>query len=265
MSISKPDIKKLYGLSAGRCNICGFQLIEKDLQVGEMAHITAKKSGGPRGEVNLENDNSYENLILLCPTHHTMIDKDPNKYTSSKLRQIKKDFEDSIRESIENKEENLNDVLALNYLFEYIPITDFSSLASHLPSRVSIDFEIEDVFERFCIANPHLYPFQDEELNVKWNKFISNFKELEHWITGSISGLKLITIDDMRNSQLAVSGYNIYVNNDNGSMVLNNAWISSEQRRHVREQVETIKQKFMKSHFELVKYIGSRFKGIKWK
>jgi hypothetical protein len=44
--------------------------------VGEEAHIRSGRPGGPRHEPDYPVDdiNKYENLILLCPTHHTLID-----------------------------------------------------------------------------------------------------------------------------------------------------------------------------------------------
>ena len=80
MSINKKDIKKLWGLSAGRCNSpgCDEECIKCAATViGEMAHVIAKRSSGPRGISNGGRD-TYENLILLCPTHHTEVDKAPD-------------------------------------------------------------------------------------------------------------------------------------------------------------------------------------------
>lgn len=44
--------------------------------VGEEAHIRSARPGGPRHIRSYPKDklDSYENLILLCPTHHTLID-----------------------------------------------------------------------------------------------------------------------------------------------------------------------------------------------
>ncbi|MGJ0430760.1 hypothetical protein [Methylobacter sp.] len=41
-----------------------------------MAHVIAKSPAGPRG-VESGGDDTYENLLLLCPTHHTEVDKSP--------------------------------------------------------------------------------------------------------------------------------------------------------------------------------------------
>jgi len=82
MSISNPDIKKLYALSAGRCNLCNKSLFQENIHIGEMAHIIAKNSNGARSLKEQVNDNSYENLILLCPNCHTKVDKAPESYSA---------------------------------------------------------------------------------------------------------------------------------------------------------------------------------------
>jgi hypothetical protein len=82
MSISEKDIKKLWGLAAGRCsypgcNECCIKLLRQGATViGEMAHVIARSPGGPRG-IDVGGQDTYENLILLCPTHHREIDKSP--------------------------------------------------------------------------------------------------------------------------------------------------------------------------------------------
>jgi hypothetical protein len=82
MAIDATDLKKLWGLAAGRCSRPGCDdeciryLGDAATVIGEMAHVIAKKPSGPRG-VAAGGDDSYENLILLCPTHHTEIDKAP--------------------------------------------------------------------------------------------------------------------------------------------------------------------------------------------
>jgi hypothetical protein len=82
MGINEKDIKKLWGLSAGRCSYpsCNQECItfvDSDLIVlGEMAHVIAKSPTGPRG-VPTGGEDTYENLVLLCPTHHAEVDKAP--------------------------------------------------------------------------------------------------------------------------------------------------------------------------------------------
>lgn len=265
MSINQSTIKKLYGLSAGRCNICKRVLIEEDVQIGQMAHVIAKNSGGPRGEDKLENDNRYENLILLCSIDHTIVDNKPNEYTVSRLHQIKNDHEAYIYNRLNNNRGYFEDLLALNTLFKYIPIVELRGMALELPNRVSIRFEAKDMFDDFLKGNPHLYPFQDRQLDIKWTAFISNIEKLDCSITGSISGLNLITISDMLNSvSIPQPCYNIYVSDDRGHMVLNKRCLSHEQLDYVSNKVSNLVQEFIYSHTDLVQYVRNQFNEIEW-
>jgi HNH endonuclease len=83
MPIAEKDIKLLWGRAAGHCNnpACRQKLSEtsevgESFLTGEMAHIIARNVGGPRGSAQGGPD-AYENLILLCPTCHTKVDKAP--------------------------------------------------------------------------------------------------------------------------------------------------------------------------------------------
>jgi HNH endonuclease len=105
MSISELDIKLLWGRAAG---ICSNPQCQKDLTImlehggtgyiiGEMAHVIAKKPLGPRGRAEGGSD-SYQNLLLLCPSCHRMIDKAPEgEFPEDMLFQWKTSHEDRIR------------------------------------------------------------------------------------------------------------------------------------------------------------------------
>ena len=105
MAISDPDTKMLWGRAAGICSNPSCRadltsLVEQgNYNVGEMAHIIARSPEGPRGSGSGGSD-SYENLILLCPTCHRHIDKSPDgTYTSEQLHNWKKEHENQIRAS----------------------------------------------------------------------------------------------------------------------------------------------------------------------
>lgn len=70
------------------------------VHVGEIAHIEAEKPGGARYNSNQPDADrfGYENLILLCPNHHTLMDKDPDTYTVEVLRVIKVNHESKHRD-----------------------------------------------------------------------------------------------------------------------------------------------------------------------
>lgn len=99
----KPTIEKcLWGISAGRCEFqgcnkyLGEHLLTKETgNFGEKAHIEAVNKGGARfKELMMENDlNSSENIMLLCPTCHKLIDEHPNEYSVERLREMKRKHE----------------------------------------------------------------------------------------------------------------------------------------------------------------------------
>jgi hypothetical protein len=61
--------------------------------LAEIAHIIADSREGPRGKSPLNEDdrNRYDNLLVLCPDHHKVIDSQPNTYSVQVLKQIKID------------------------------------------------------------------------------------------------------------------------------------------------------------------------------
>jgi len=59
-----------------------------DKHIAEMAHMIPHGETGPRHEERPAGEfevDSFENLILLCPTCHTIIDKDPDGYSRGTL------------------------------------------------------------------------------------------------------------------------------------------------------------------------------------
>lgn len=46
---------------------------------------------------------SYDNLILLCKTHHKLVDEQTNKFSVERLREIKAAHEQWVRETLEKK------------------------------------------------------------------------------------------------------------------------------------------------------------------
>ncbi|SDP17247.1 hypothetical protein SAMN04487788_2354 [Microbacterium testaceum StLB037] len=63
--------------------------------IGEEAHIRSSKPSGPRHDPKYTRSlDAYDNLILLCPTHHTAIDKDNGSaWSVEDLLQLKADHE----------------------------------------------------------------------------------------------------------------------------------------------------------------------------
>jgi len=190
-SITIAAIKKLYALSAGHCNICGTSLFGQQVHIGQMAHVIAKSPKGPRGDDLLANDNSYENLILLCANDHIRVDQDPITYTVEKLHQIKKDFEAHINNvtdrSLFADKKRKSDVEFLNAYFRYTPFARLRSLVDTLPHSFHIDFLIfGDQFDNILKDFPANYPLNDDSLQNHFQSFINSYNNIDYIINGEL-------------------------------------------------------------------------------
>jgi hypothetical protein len=107
-STSIPDqVKvKLWVAAGGRCQYpgCNIALYRDDVTLAEMnrsyiAHIIADAPGGPRGdkELSLRLAKEFSNLMLLCDTHHRLIDRDDVAgHPVELLQEFKRDHEERI-------------------------------------------------------------------------------------------------------------------------------------------------------------------------
>jgi hypothetical protein len=99
---------RLFSDSAGHCNRpnCHRYLFSDsqmaDYNIGEMAHIIAASGKGPRADYSLgeEDKATYDNLILLCPSCHTEIDKAPGIFPKELIIEWKKNHRATIIQTI---------------------------------------------------------------------------------------------------------------------------------------------------------------------
>lgn len=103
---SKDTEIRLWAVTAGICEFpgCGKNLLEEALTQGklktaQMAHIIASSQGGPRGcDESHEFSDEFDNLILLCPVHHQLIDKNPDEFPVKELRRMKEQHREKVEE-----------------------------------------------------------------------------------------------------------------------------------------------------------------------
>ena len=106
--INIDDLILLWSRAAGHCSKCGDNLLldlkeSGNIRIGEMAHILPDSIYGPRGDGELKGDVVYDNLILLCPTHHKEVDKAPKDYPVSYLKEMKKKQKKKVSSNINDK------------------------------------------------------------------------------------------------------------------------------------------------------------------
>lgn len=100
-SIPERVRRALYVLSRGRCYapVCTELVVviegEEAVFVGEVAHIVAATTDGPRGSESVPNREAFSNLLLLCGRHHKIVDNvhTRHRYPSAELRRWKKQRE----------------------------------------------------------------------------------------------------------------------------------------------------------------------------
>ncbi|MEM6783837.1 MAG: HNH endonuclease, partial [Bacteroidota bacterium] len=114
--------------------------------LAEMCHIRAASPGGPRYDEHQPEDerNGEENLLLLCPTHHSLVDQIPDEYPVDWLVSIKRQHEQWVLERL-NKE-----VSVLN-------VNQATDLARQVGEK-SVDFAIIVALEKEFTAIKRYFP-----------------------------------------------------------------------------------------------------------
>ena len=94
MAISVADRKRLRDGAGGECSFPGCRIREHLVE----AHIVADRPDGPRGDASFTKAqlDAYDNRILLCPNHHSVVDANPAEWTVKKLRTMKAEHEQDI-------------------------------------------------------------------------------------------------------------------------------------------------------------------------
>jgi len=94
------DIKLLFARSGNRCAFpkCTAPVALNETLTGEVCHIKGVRPGSARHDPMQpsEERHQYQNLVLMCPTHHTVIDDDETSYTVERLQQMKREHEQGI-------------------------------------------------------------------------------------------------------------------------------------------------------------------------
>lgn len=159
------------------CAICRINLADNNIIAAEIAHIIAQNINGPRGNVanrDFVDIDGYDNLILLCPTHHTMIDRDVDIYTVEKLKEIKYLHEEwvknipnnSYKKDILGSEDitKLNSFLKRFHNFFHYVLNDYVEIACQIPSDAFTEMEFlanYGFYQQFRVYDRNINVIQD--------------------------------------------------------------------------------------------------------
>lgn len=141
------DVKLLWGLAAGRCafpdckTTCIAPASEQDnaAVLGKIAHIVAHSDDGPRANPSMHPDDrdKYDNWILLCATHHDLVDAQSNTYTITNLLDWKSAHENWVQAR----------------LVQYIPSVGFAELEMITQSIINVPIPTDQTIN-FQLTNP---------------------------------------------------------------------------------------------------------------
>lgn len=96
-SPSVATVKHLFAVSSNRCAFpkCPQSLVHCEKVTGRVCHIRAAAQGGPRFDASQTDAerHGFENLVLMCPIHHDVIDADVAAYTVKRLQTMKAEHE----------------------------------------------------------------------------------------------------------------------------------------------------------------------------
>jgi hypothetical protein len=94
--------KALFSLAGNTCAFPDCSTVNYDPRAdtlfGEIAHIRAQQSGGPRYDAAFGEVHSLANLIVLCGVHHKLIDDHPDEFTVDRLVAMKSAHEEGSAE-----------------------------------------------------------------------------------------------------------------------------------------------------------------------
>lgn len=114
----------LYKRSLGSCAIAGCPAdLYLNTSVGpkftaEAAHIFGENEGSARFNSNMTDAqrNSIDNVILMCPTHHSEIDADEETWTAEKLIELKSQHENTMYAILQTGKTWRQKFLTLDYI-----------------------------------------------------------------------------------------------------------------------------------------------------
>ena len=168
MAITRDTLTLLWATSFGICAYpgCNQELVCTTTQdiIGHKCHIVARKPDGPRGDSSYPIDrlDDFDNLILLCPTHHTIVDKDVETYTSETLKDMKAIHYETTKQRLQTGQPWSINISQFYYL--------------NIPRLASLPCKGDQLINMDCIQpNQCLH-----DLGTELNSIMMSFKDVLH-------------------------------------------------------------------------------------
>lgn len=247
--ITNKTISDLFGLAAGRCSICKIPVVQRDVKIGEMAHIIAKRKAGARGGLPFQGEiNGYKNLILLCPNHHTEVDNNEDAYPPERLHQLKDEHEAYVRQVFAHQSQGrVMDIGGLVALMQFLPFTKIPTLIHGLPTSFNMHlFYVDEVCENFGKDFPQCRPFCDTYLESKFFNFWQHICDLNGYVHGTYYGKKKLYDSG---EQTGISSNDIYLNRE----------LSYDEREAVKKEIQRLLNNLNSSYYAFLQYVKNTY------
>ena len=213
MTITQKSIKILWSAAGGRCSFpdCWERLCYHEAEdaapfiLGEMAHICGDKLGANRYDASqtLAQRNDYTNLILLCPTHHTLIDRKEKEavYTAEVLHDMKSAHEAKVLERLNLSKKRSKIQIAQEILgfleenrqswLQYGPMSELARTQPHndaahavwVSERLSIIVPNNRKIAKILKADNATFDNKEKKLVVS---FLGHARSYESWVQDEI-------------------------------------------------------------------------------
>lgn len=214
MAITQKSIKILWSASGGLCAFpdCRQRLTFSEAgefapyTLGEMAHICGDQPGANRHdpEQTSQERDGYQNLILLCPTHHSLIDRAENegRFPVEFLHKLKFDHEAFVRSRLDPEPatdklamaREISPLLSANHRvwLNYGPLSDFARknpnndgayalwLSERLATIVPNNRRIADILDKGI----HAFTRGEQEVIVDFQLHVRGY---ERWVADEIA------------------------------------------------------------------------------
>lgn len=211
-------------------------------------HIIAFRINGPRGKNrNNTNIDSYENHILLCPFHHSEVDKNQEYFTEDYLLSIKRDHEALMSACTDTSLGRKNIVSFLNAYFRYSGFGRIPDMLGRSPRIFPVGIgSITDFFYLAMKDFPFVVPFRDIELHHLFYTLIQSFEELNCALRGSEHNTHFVS-------------HNFWISPTGDNIILQENELSEDYCINLRSNLSYVVDRCYRSFNELGTYIRRNY------
>jgi hypothetical protein len=184
---SQLTLKRLFALSGNKCAFPGCNIIftnnETTENLSNICHIEDAEEGGRHNpDMNDSERASFDNLILLCPTHHKITDN-LDVFTVGSLREMKRNHETNyLNERLTNNPSMLsNAISAISNLdleddLETDNLTIFNLKEKIEFNQIKRNISIIDEYKIYHSKINSLYDELESQGSIKKERLLSNIK-----------------------------------------------------------------------------------------